>query len=52
MLLGILSVQPSFAGDSGAVVGGAVGGALGAAIGHDDIGRNGRGNWLVKYTIT
>jgi uncharacterized protein YcfJ len=41
VLLGILSVQPSFAADSGAVVGGAVGGALGAAIGHDANGRNG-----------
>ncbi|MDO9178471.1 MAG: hypothetical protein Q7U16_09090 [Agitococcus sp.] len=41
MLCGLMASSMSFAGDTGAVVGGGVGGAVGAAIGHDMNGRNG-----------
>lgn len=41
LLCGLMTSSISFAGDTGAVVGGGVGGAVGAAIGHDMNGRNG-----------
>jgi hypothetical protein len=41
LLCGLMASSVSFAGDTGAVVGGGVGGAVGAAIGHDMNGRNG-----------
>ena len=41
MVCGLFLSPVSFAGDTGAVVGGGLGGAVGAAIGHDMNGRNG-----------